>query len=129
MQKSVNERPKSHLKPATHLLTVLQFNEHTVVVGFGDPFREAAGRFDEHLERPVQQLVDLAVVVVVVPNAVHALDVVPDGTTELGRIDVGPPGNRVVRKVVRQPELVVQVEAHVVVETGKRMGRVTYGYR
>lgn len=97
---------------------MLQLDQHAVVVRLGDPLREAAGRLDEHLEGPVQQLVNLAVVVVVVPDAVHALDVVPDGPTELGRVHVGPAGNRVVREVVRQPELVVQVEAHVVVEPG-----------
>ena len=110
--------PKFH----PHLLAVLQLDQHAVVVRLGYPLREAARRLDEHLERPVQQLVHLAVVVVVVADAVDALDVVPDGAPKLGRVDVGAAGDRVVRQVVRRPELFVQVEADVVVQSARWWG-------
>ena len=80
-----------------YLFTVLQLHQHTVVVQLGDALREAAGRLDEHLERAVEQLVHLAVIVIIVADAVDALDVVPDGTTKLGRVDIRPSRDRVVR--------------------------------
>lgn len=61
---------------------MFELAEHPVVVFLSDTFRIAAGALDECLERALQQLVDLAVVVIVVPDAQQALDVVPNGATE-----------------------------------------------
>ena len=107
-----------------HLFRVAEFLEDVVVILASDAFWKADDRLDVRLERTFQQLVDLAVVVVVVADAEHALDVVPDGAPEARRIHVLDRTHRVVRQVVRQPELVIDQVAHVVVQPVDERKRV-----
>ena len=64
----------------------------------------------------MQQLVDFVVVVVVVPDAPHCLDVVPAGAAEQRGVDAGVSAHRAVRQVVDRPELVVQALRRVLVK-------------
>lgn len=73
---------------SSHLLTVLQLLQNTVIIRLGDTFREATGRLNKHLQGSLQQLIHLAVIVVVVPYPIDALNVVPDCATELGRVHI-----------------------------------------
>ena len=57
-----------------------------LVVFVGDALGEAGDGLDVGLEVALQQLVDLCVVVVVVPDAEHAVDVVPHGLAERRRV-------------------------------------------
>jgi len=103
---------------------VAEFLEDVVVVLASDAFWKADDRLDVRLERTFQQLVHLAVVVVVVADAKHALDVVPDGASKARCIHVLHRAHRVVRQVVRQPELVIDQVAHVVVQPVDERKRV-----
>lgn len=71
-------------------------------------------RVGQRFER--NYLIYFAVVVVVVANAVDALNVVPNGAAELGCVDVRLVGQRAVRQVVRRPELPIEQMADVVVQ-------------
>ena len=64
----------------------MELVHEAVVVVVGDALREAGDHLDVRLQAALQQLVHLAVVVVVVPDAEHAVDVVPDGVPERGRV-------------------------------------------
>ena len=66
----------------------------------------------------MQQLVDFVVVVVVVPDAPHCLDVVPAGAAEERGVDAGVSAHRAVRQVVDRAELVVQTLRRVLVKPG-----------
>ena len=72
---------------------------------------------------PVQQLIDLVIVVVVVSDAPHALDVVPACSSEQGRVNTGVAPHRAVGQVVDCPELVIKILRRVLVES--RDGRVS----
>lgn len=77
-----------YLISSPHLLTVLQLLQNTVIIRLGDTFREATGRLNKHLQGSLQQLIHLAVIVVVVPYPIDALNVVPDCASELGRVHI-----------------------------------------
>ena len=99
--------------------------EDVVVVGRSDPLRKADRHLDVRLQGALQHLVHLAVVVIVVPDAHEALDVVPDGRAEPRRVHVLLAAQRVVRQLVHEPELVVQQVAHVAVQPAdERVGVV-----
>ena len=61
---------------------MFEFPHDPVVVFLGEPLGVARHGFDVGLQVALQQLVHLAVVVVVVANAVHAVDVIPDGSAK-----------------------------------------------
>ena len=61
---------------------MLELAHEAVVVPFRDPFRIARSRLDIRLKISFQQLVDRNVIVVVVANAEHAVDVVVDCSAE-----------------------------------------------
>lgn len=50
------------------------------------------------------------------PNAKHALNVIPNGAPELGRVHIRAAGHREIRQIVDGPEFVVQQIADIVVE-------------
>ena len=62
----------------------------------------------EFASSPMQQFVDLVIVVVVVSDSPHALDVVPGGSPEQGRVNTGVAPHGVVGQVVDCPELFIQ---------------------
>ena len=64
----------------------------------------------------MQQLIDLVIVVVVVSDSPHALDVVPAGASEQGRVNTGVAPHRAVGQVVDRPELVIQTLRRVLVK-------------
>lgn len=88
----------------------------TVVVLLGDALWVTDGTLDEGLEAAFEQLVDLVVIVVVVPDAEHALYVVPDSPSEARRVDFVVRTHGVVGQVVGHLELLVQEVTDVVVE-------------
>lgn len=102
----------------------MQLLEDAVVVGPGDALRVADDHLDVGLERALEHLVHLAVVVVVVPDAEHALDVVPDGGAEARRVHVPLRAHEVVRERVHEPELLVEQVADVVVQPVEQRERV-----
>ena len=95
---------------------MLELPHDAVVVALGDALRIADGALDEGLEAALEQLIDLVVIVIVVPDAEHALYVVPDGATEARRVDLVVRAHGVVRQVVGRLELVVEEVANVVVQ-------------
>lgn len=72
----------------THLLGVLELAHVAVVVLLADTLGEARDDLDVVLERPLEELVHFAVVVVVVADPKQTVDVVPYGMAECGRIHV-----------------------------------------
>uniref|UniRef100_A0A0K8R7J8 Putative p53 regulated pa26 nuclear protein sestrin n=1 Tax=Ixodes ricinus TaxID=34613 RepID=A0A0K8R7J8_IXORI len=99
-----------------HLFGVLELPHDVVVVLLGHAVWVTADGLDVLLEVPVQELVDLPVVIVVVPDAVDALDVVPHRPTEHGRVHVRLATHGVVGQVVGDLELLVEQLSHIVVE-------------
>lgn len=75
---------------------MFELPQHPVIIFLSDPLRVAAGRLDERFEASLEQLIHLAIVVVVVPDAEHTLDVVPDGATEPRRVHIRAPAHCVV---------------------------------
>ena len=71
----------------------------------------------------MQKLVDLVIVVVVVSDSPHTLDVVPAGSPEQARVNTGVTPHGAVGQVVDCPELVVQALRRVLVKS--RDGRVS----
>lgn len=59
-----------------------------VVIPLCDALRIANGALDEGFEATLEQLIHLIVIIIVVPDAEHALYVVPDRTSEARRIDL-----------------------------------------
>lgn len=62
---------------------MLQLLQNTIIIRLGDALREATGGFNEHLQVSLQQLIHLAIIVVIVPDSVDALNVIPDRAPEL----------------------------------------------
>jgi len=54
-----------------------------------------------------------------VANAVDALDVVPNGPPELGRVHILDAAHGAVGEIVGRPKLGVQEDAHIVVQSGE----------
>ena len=71
-ERKKEKKKKKRKKWRANLFRVAELFENGVVVARRDALGEADDRLDVGLERPFQQLVDLAVVVVVVPDAEHA---------------------------------------------------------
>ena len=76
------------------------------------------GCFRLNFVEPVEQLIDLVIVVVIVSDAPQTLDVVPAGPPEQRRVNTGVTPHRPVRQVVDGPKLVVQTLGGVLVEPG-----------
>lgn len=111
-----SRRVSRKVKATTHLLAVFELPHDAVVVPLGDALGVADGALDEGLEAALEQLIDLVVVVVVVPDAEHALYVIPDGPPEARRVNFVVRAHGVVSEVVGRLEFVVEQIADVVVE-------------
>lgn len=103
-------------RSVTNLLAVLELPHHAIVIPFGHALRIANGALDERLETTLEELVHLVVIVIVVPDAEHALYVVPDRSSETGRVHLAVRAHGVVGEVVGYLELVVEQVPDVVVE-------------
>jgi hypothetical protein len=57
---------------------------------------------------PVEKIIDLSIIIIIMPDAPQALDVVPAGPPEQGGVYTGVPAHGPVGQVVDCPELVVQ---------------------
>lgn len=96
---------------------MFELPHHAIVVPFRHTFRIANGALDKRLQATLEQLVHLVVVVIVVPDAEHTLNVVPDRSSETGRVHLAVRAHCVVGEVVGCLELIVEEIADVVVET------------
>lgn len=67
---------------STYLFTVFELPHDTIVIPLCDTLRITNGALDEGFEATLEQLIHLVVIVIVVPNAEHALYVVPDRSSE-----------------------------------------------
>lgn len=106
-----------HVFKATNLLAVLEFPHHAIVIPFGHAFRVTNGALDERLQAALEELVNLVVIVIVVPDTEHALNVIPDRPSETGRVHLAVRAHRVIGEIVRRFEFVVEQITDVVVET------------
>lgn len=88
-----------------------------IVIPLCDALRIANGALDESFEATLEQLINLVVIIIVVPDAEHALYVVPDRTSEARRIDLVVRAHGVIRQIVRGLEFVVEEITDVVVQT------------
>lgn len=108
-----------------YLLRVPELLEDGVIIVAAETIGKADGSFDVGLEGAFQQLVHLTVVIVIMPDAEHALDVVPDGAPEARCINVLLRAHGVVRQVIGQPEFLVDQVTHVAVQSvDQRVGVV-----
>lgn len=82
---------------STYLFTVFELPHDAIVIPLCDAFRITNGALDEGFEATLEQLVHLVVIVIVVPDAEHALYVVPDCTSEARRIDLVVRAHGVIR--------------------------------
>lgn len=67
---------------STYLFTVFELPHDTIVISLCDTLRITNGTLDEGFEATLEQLIHLVVIVIIVPNAEHALYVVPDCPSE-----------------------------------------------
>ena len=95
---------------------MFELSHHAIVVPFRHTFRIANGALDKRLQATLEQLVHLVVIVIVVPDAEHTLNVVPDRSSETGRVHLAVRAHCVVGEVVGCLELIVEEIADVVVE-------------
>ena len=82
--------------------------ENTVVILPRNSLRKADRHLDVSLQGSLQNLVHFTVIVVVVTDAKHALNVIPNSRPEPGRINVFLAAKSVVRQLIHEPEFVVQ---------------------
>lgn len=102
---------------STYLFTVLELPHDAIVIPLCDALRITNGALDEGLEATLEQLIHLVVIIIVVPDAEHALYVVPDRSSEARRIDLVVRAHGIIRQIIRGLEFVVQEITDVVVET------------
>lgn len=95
---------------------MFELSHDSIVVPLGDSFWIADGALDEGLQASLQKLIDLVVIVIVVPDAEHALDVVPYGPSEPRSVHPAMRAHCVVGEIVGCLEFVVEEVADVVVE-------------
>lgn len=95
---------------------MMELFEHTVVIGASDSFGEAHRHFDVGLKRTFQHLVDFAVIVIIVADAEHALNVIPNGRAESRSIHIPLGAHKIVRQLVHESELVIQQISDVIVQ-------------
>lgn len=95
---------------------MLELPHDTIVVSFRDALRITDCTLDEGLEAPLEQLIDLVVVVVVVPDAEHTLDVIPNGPPEARGVDFAVRAHCVIRQVVGRLEFIIEKVTDVVVQ-------------
>lgn len=96
---------------------MLELPHDAIVIPLCDALRITNGALDEGLEATLEQLIHLVVIVIVVPDAEHALYVVPDRPSEARRIDLVVRAHGIIRQIIRGLEFVVQEITDVVVET------------
>lgn len=102
---------------STYLFTMLELPHDAIVVPLCDALRIANGALDESFEATLEQLIHLVVIVIVVPDAEHALYVVPDRPSEARRIDLVVRAHGIICQIVRGLEFVVDKITDVVVQT------------
>lgn len=102
---------------SAYLFTVFELPHDAIVIPLCDALRIANGALDEGFEATLEQLVHLVVIIIVVPDAEHALYVVPDRTSEARRIDLVVRAHSIIRQIVRSLEFVIKEITDVIVET------------
>lgn len=65
---------------------MLELPHHAIVVPFRHEFRVTNGVFDKRLQATLEQLVYFVVIVIVMPDAKHTLNIIPDRSSETGRV-------------------------------------------
>lgn len=95
---------------------MLELPHDAIVIPLCDALRVANGALDEGFEAALEQLIHLVIIVVVVPDAEHALYVVPDRASEARRVDLVVRAHGVIRQIVRGLEFVIEEITDVVVE-------------
>jgi len=80
-----------------YLFRMVKLFEDAVVVGPRDPFGKADCHLDVGLEWALEDLIHFAVVVVVVPDTEHALNIIPNSRSKPRRIHVFFRAHRIVR--------------------------------
>lgn len=88
-----------------------------IVIPLGNAFRITNGAFDEGFEATLEQLIHLVIIIIVVPDAEHALYVVPDRPSKAWRIDLVVRAHGIVRQIVRGLEFVIKEITDVIVQT------------
>lgn len=96
---------------------MLELPHDAIVILLGDTFRITNGALDESFQATLEQLIHLIVIVIVVPDAEHALYIVPDRPSEARRIDLTVRSHGVVCQIVRGLEFIVEEITDVVVKT------------
>lgn len=96
---------------------MLEFPHNTIVIPFGYTLWIANGALDERLQASLEELIHLVVIVIIMSDAEHALNVVPNGPSETRRVHFAVRAHRVVRQVVGGLELIIKEVADVVVES------------
>ena len=72
----------------SHLLWVFEVQPEGIIILLGGAVGIAGDGLDVRLQRPVKELIDLPVVIVVVTDAVQRVDVVPDGSPQERRVNL-----------------------------------------
>lgn len=86
-----------------------------IVIPLCDTLRIANGALDEGFEATLEQLIHLVVIVIVVPDAEHALYIVPDRSSKARRVDLVVRAHGIVRQIVRGLEFLIEEIADVIV--------------
>ena len=72
----------------SYLFRMLELPHEAIIILSCDALGVASNSFDVGLEWPLQELVHFAVVVIIVPDSEHTVDVMPDGATEWSGVHV-----------------------------------------
>lgn len=100
---------------STYLFTVFKLPHDAIVIPLCDALRIANGALDEGFEATLEQLIHLVVIVIVVPDAEHALYIVPDRSSKARRVDLVVRAHGIVRQIVRGLEFLIEEIADVIV--------------
>lgn len=99
-----------------NLFGMLEGAHNSLILLLGDAFRVAGHRLDVGLKVALEHLVHLGVVVVIVPDAVHTVNVVPDGLSECSCVNLTIVPHSVISEVEGGVEAVLQQIANVAVQ-------------
>lgn len=100
---------------STYLFTVFELPHDAIVIPLCDALRIANGALDEGFEATLEQLIHLVVIVIVMPDAEHALYIVPDRPSEARRVDLVVRAHGIIRQIVRGLEFLIEEIADVII--------------
>lgn len=96
---------------------MLEFSHDTIIIFLRNALRITNSTLDEGLQASFKQLIDFIIIVIIVPDAEHALYIIPDRSSEARCVDLVVRAHCVIRQIVRGLEFVIEEVTDIVVQT------------